>query len=240
MGNQKVLIPVLFPDPTLYPLADSHLQGLDGFEIVLFGYWKLTHGETAESARDSHETEAEAVLYDMAAHLSRAGAKTEIQLHFGPGHPDDRELQSRISDESDADAVLITDRLTAFNNVLVPLRDDRHQAQIVDFVGRFDTDNIFVLELHHVTPDEASVDAATETLERVQEQLPDSGLSPADIETTVEIADDPVAAIVERARNHNIVVTGQPDDQGEENTLFSRISDDVHEQTETPVVIVRD
>lgn len=236
MVRQTVLIPVLFPDPTLHPIAESSIVGLDGFDIVLFGYWKLPQNASPETVRETHQTEAEAVLYEMAAKFSHAGTPTEIQLHFGPGDADNRELQNRITDETDPDCVLIADSLTSFHNILVPMRDDRHAEQIVEFVTSFDTDDVFIIELFHVAPDDASTDTGQEMLADVEATLLDRGFSEADIETTVEVDDDPMAAIADRAQNHNIVVTGQP--AGEER-LFSPVAEYVDEHTETPIVVIR-
>ena len=236
MSRQTVLLPVIFPDPALHPLSDSSITGLENFDIVLFGYWKIPENTSPETARESHETEAEAVLYEMAATFSRAGASTDIQLHFGPGSEDDRELQRRISEETDCDVVLIADELTAFNNILVPMRDDRHRRQIVDFVSLFDVEDIFVLELYHATADEDGIESAEQMLASVEETLRDGEFTEADIETTVEIADDAKAAITEKARGHNIVVTGQP--AGDR--LFSPICEYVDEHTTTPIAVIRD
>lgn len=236
MSKQTVLLPVIFPDPALHPLSDSSITGLENFDIVLFGYWKIPENTSPESARESHETEAEAALYEMAAAFSRAGAATEIQLHFGPGGEDNRELQNRISEETDCDVVLIADDLTAFNNILVPMRDDRHKRQIVDFLSLFDVDDIFVLELYHATAEEEGIESAEEMLDSIEETLLDGGFTETDIETTVEVADDVKSAIAEKARAHNIVVTGQPAD----GRLFSPIYEYIDEHTTTPIAVVRD
>ncbi|MFC6721277.1 universal stress protein [Halobacteriaceae bacterium SHR40] len=236
MSRQTVLLPVIFPDPALHPLSDSSITGLENFDIELFGYWKIPENTTPEVARESHETEAEAVLYEMAAAFSRAGASTEIELYFGPGDTDNRELQNRISDETDCDVVLIADNLTAFNNILVPMRDDRHERQIVDFVSLFDVADIFVLELYHATADERSVESAEQMLDSVEETLLDGQFTEADIETTVEVTDDAKSAIAEKARGHNIVVTGQPAD----GRLFSPVYEYIDDHTTTPIAVVRD
>ena len=236
MTKQTVLIPVLFPDPALHPIAESSIVGLDGFDIVLFGYWKLPENVSPEAVREKHETEAQAILYEMAAKFSRAGTSTEIQLHFGPGDAENRELQNRISKETDPDCVLIADDLASFHNILVPMRDDRHAEQIVEFVTSFDTDDVFIIELYHVAPDEAEAETGEEMLATMEATLLGRGFSEADIETTVEVADDAMAAIAAKAGNHNIVVTGQP--AGDER-LFSPVCEYVDEQTKTPIAVIR-
>jgi hypothetical protein len=116
------------------------------------------------------------------------------------------------------------------------MRDDRHAEQIVEFVTSFDTDDVFIIELYHVAPDEAGTEAGREMLATMEATLLDRGFSEADIETTVEVADDAMAAIAAKAGNHNIVVTGQP--AGDER-LFSPVCEYVDEQTKTPIAVIR-
>jgi len=235
--QQTLLIPVVFPDPEIE--TDPNIEGLEGFDITLLGYWEIPGGTTPETAREMHETEAEAVLYEMAANLSRAGASTDIQLHFGPEGDGQEELQDRIVAETDPDGVLVPDNLTMLNNILVPLRDNRRQDKIVDFVSVFDHDMIFVIELSHAAADEAAVESATEMLEDVKATLLDRGFSEADIEITVEVTDDASASIVERARDHNLVVIGETEESAIPDRFLGPVYETIHEETDTPIAIIR-
>lgn len=240
MSRPTILIPVVFPDPDIYPMDDVNIVGLNGFDIVLFGYWETPEGTTPETAREEHETEAEAVLYDMAAQFSRAGASTDIQLHFGPPGDAEGVLQDRIAAETDVDGILVPNQLTMLNNVLIPLRDTRKRDEIVDFVSAFEKDRIFVLELYHATPDETRVEAAERMLEGVKRMLLDRGFSDNDVEVTVEVTDDPASAVADRARNHNIVVMGETEEVGVEDRFFGPIYDYIAEETETPIAVIRE
>lgn len=239
MSRPTLLIPVVFPDPDVYPLDDVNIVGLNGFEIILFGYWETPEGTSREAAREAHETEAEAVLYEMAAQFSRAGASTDIQLHFGPAGVEEGALQDRIAEETDASGVLIPKRLTMPNNVLVPIRDDRKLAEIVDFVSAFDRETTFVLELYHAAPDEAAADGAKRMLEGVKATLLDRGFSENNVEVTVEVADDPGSAIADRARKHNVVVMGGTEELDIENRFFGPLYEYIAEETKTPIAVVR-
>lgn len=239
-SRPKLLIPVVFPEPKLYPLTETNIRGLDGFDIVLFGYWEVPEGTTVTTARGTHKTEAQAVLYEMAAQFSHAGAVTDTELHFGSSGADERELLNQIVGETDPEGVLFADRLASWTNVLVPLRDSRHQDQIVDFVSEFHTDNIFVLELYHAASNEDARDKGEEMLEQVENKLLSRGFSEPDIEVTVEIIEDRQSAVAAKARKHNVVVIGETEDPDVQNRLFGPMTEYIDSETDTPIVVVRE
>lgn len=239
MAKPTLLIPIVFPDPEPYPLTDPYIEGLNGFDIVLFGYWEVPDGTSPEAARDAHETEAEAVLYETAADFSHAGASTDVQLHFGRAGAEEDALQDRIAEEADADGVLIPRRLSMLNNVLVPLRDDRKLDEVVDFVSAFDPETIFVVELYHAAHDASDVGEAETMLEAVKRTLLDRGFSESDLEVTVEVHADAGAAIVDRARNHNIVVMGETEELDDETRFLGPVYRVIAERTDTPIVVIR-
>lgn len=212
---------------------------LRGFNILLYGYWDIPESTLPEAARDEHEIEAEAVLYELAAEFSKAGAATDIELHFGPVGPDQRILQQRIIEDTESDAVLLASNLRSMRNVLVPLRDDRHEKQIIDFVSAFDSDSIFVIELYHVATEADAVASAESMLESVKDTLLDRGFSESNFELTVDVADDPRSAIAKRARNHNIVVVGETEENDFEECLYGPTSKYIADQSDTPVIVIR-
>lgn len=237
MSRMSLLIPVVFPQEN--SLTDTNVQGLTGFDIVLFGYWKTPEGVNPGVVRKEHEVEAQAELYELAAQFSRAGASTEVQLHFGPAGEQMTALETRIAEESNADAVVIPSRITLWNNILVPLRDDRNANRIVEFLTAFDPETIFALELFHVAADESDVETAREMLGGVEQTLLDYGFTESDLEVTVEVASDPEAAIIERATHHNVVVIGETEELQHANQFLGPTYERVTERTDIPVVIVR-
>lgn len=235
--QQTLLIPVVFPDPDIE--TDATLEGLKGFDIMLLGYWEIPGGTSSERAREMHETEARAVLYEIAANLSRAGASTDIQLHFGPGGDGLEKLQDHIVADTDPDGVLLPDNLSMLNNILVPLRDNRRKDKIIDFVSVFDHEMIFVIELYHAATDQAAVDSARTMLEDIKETFLERGFSEADIEITVEVTDDTSAAIVDRSRGHNLVVMGETEDESAPNRFLGPVYETIEGKTDTPIAIIR-
>lgn len=239
MTRPTLLIPITFPDPELYPVTENYVDALDGFDIVLLGYWEISGEDTEPAARRPKETAAEAVLYEIAAQFSHAGAATDIELHFGAGGTEKYEFQERILAERDPDGVLRADTLETWNNILVPLRDDRHGEEIVEILAAFDTDRIFVVELYHAATDPSAVEAAETMLGRVEDSLYDWGFSESDLEVTVEVIEDVSEGIAEKSRGHNVVVVGETAEATPENRVFGSISNYLVDKTETPILIVR-
>ncbi|WP_433633969.1 hypothetical protein [Halomicrococcus sp. NG-SE-24] len=220
-------------------MTDTNIQGLTGFDIVLFGYWKTPEGVNPAVVREEHKVEAQAELYELAAQFSHAGASTEVQLHFGPAGEQMTGLKTRIAEESNADAVVIPSRITLWNNILVPLRDDRNADRIVEFLTAFDPETIFALELFHVAADESDVETASKMLSGVERALLDHGFTESDLEVTVEVASDPEAAIIERASRHNVIVIGETEGLQRANQFLGPTYERITERTDVPVVVVQ-
>lgn len=236
MSRMSLLIPVVFPHASA--LADANVQGLTGFDIVLFGYWKTPEEADPAVVREEHEVEAQAELYELAAQFSRAGAPTDVQLHFGPAGEQMIALQNRIAEETDADAVVIPSRITLWSNILVPLRDARNAGRIVEFLGAFDPETTFALELFHVAGNASDAETAREMLGGVERALLDRGFTESDLEVTVEVATDPEAAIIEQASGHNVVVIGETEELPRDQ-FFGRTYERIAERIAAPVVVVR-
>jgi len=238
VSRPTLLIPVVFPEPDLYPMTDIHPEALGSFDVVLSGYWELPEHRSSDEGRETHETEAEAVLYEMAAQFSHAGVSTDVRLQFGPAGTAERHHQN-VVEETGAAGILLAEQLPSLLNVLVPLRGVRHQDEIVDFVSTFDADSLFVVELYHAAPDEAAVDSAEEMLGEVRDTLLSRGFSAADIETTVEVTGDARAAIAARARDHHLVVLGETEEDDAEDQLFGPVCAYIARESETPIVVVQ-
>lgn len=237
MSRMSLLIPVYFPQET--PLTDANVQGLTGFDIVLFGYWETPEGIDPAVVREEHGVEAEAALYELAAQFSRAGASTSVQLHFGLAGDELAAIQSQIEGETDADAVVVPKRITLWNNILVPMRDARNADRIVDFLDAFDSKMVFVIELYHVASGSSEVDAAREMLSGVERALLERGFTESDLEVTVEVAPDPEAAIIERASGFNVVVIGETEEASNSDQFLGATYDRIADRTDVPVVVVR-
>ncbi|MXR19216.1 universal stress protein [Halobacterium bonnevillei] len=240
MSKPTLLVPVVFPEPDVYPLDSGNIVGLSGFDVVLFGYWELPEGMSRETARANKEAEAQEILYEMAAAFSRGGASTSVRLFFGQPGPEEAALQERIADETDADAVLLGAPITMWANVLVPLRDARHRAELVAFLAGLDTDSIFTLELYHVAAGPAAVEAGEAMLDSLRAELVEHDFPEDVVEVTVEVHDDAGEAIAERAQRHNLVVMGETEERPSEAEFLGPAYHTFADRADVPVVVLRD
>lgn len=200
MSRPTLLLPVVFPDPEFYPVSRTLVQEFSGFDIALFGYWEVPAEADEEEARETHSTEADAVLYELAAELSKAGARTNIQLHFGPPGDEETQLRDRIAEQTHADAILVPNPFTSLGRVLAPIRDARNQPELIEVIGALNEQTVIDIELFHVCASESATSEAQGMLDGVREELIQRGFPELEVETTVEVGNDPAYAISERAR----------------------------------------
>lgn len=235
MPRETVLIPVVFPDPELYPLNDSFVRELSGFEVVLFGYWETD--EDPGAAREAHATEAEAVLYELAAQFSREGVPTETQLHFGPAGEEERTLQEEAAAQGHAAGVLLPNRPTLLRRVLVAVRDETDADRLVELVGGLNPDTTLRVELFHVAETEAGVADAEELLAGMRERLRENGFPDVELSTTVEVSDDPEGSILRRSRDAELVVMGETEQPDVADQVFGPRYEYIGEETSLPVLL---
>lgn len=240
MDTPKLVLPIEFPDPEPYPHPDSMVEALSKFEILLLGYYELPDDTDRAEGRRQRETEAMGVLHDLAAAYSKAGAPTEITLHFGPGGEEEREFEDRIAEQTHADAVLMSNPITSFSSVLVAVRDDRFLDSIVDVMNTLNTQTVLESEVLHVVSDEAEKEAGTRLTKDVKDRLIQAGYARPEIHRTVEVDNDPAYIIGQRGRNHDIVVMGESNQTEIEHQIFGPTFDYVSEETNHPVLVVRE
>lgn len=99
MASQTVLIPVEFPDPD--PLPSTFVEGLTDCKVILLGAYELGDGVTADE-RQRRRTEANQVLYTVAADLVHRGETAEVELVVGE---DVTDTPTTVAEEQDVDAL---------------------------------------------------------------------------------------------------------------------------------------
>ncbi|MDY6779965.1 MAG: hypothetical protein SV760_05360, partial [Halobacteria archaeon] len=175
MSKETLLVPIVFPNPGIHPIHESFVKELSGFDISLLGYWEVDEGKSVEEVREKNETEAEAVLYDLAARFSEQGSSTDIQLYFGPSGEEERNLRDRVVEQTHASAVLFPSRSTLLRKVLVAVKDEDQQDKLVNLVAGLDPDTTLRIELYHAVEDEDELEAAEEMLADMREKLIQEG-----------------------------------------------------------------
>ncbi|MFB6298331.1 MAG: universal stress protein [Salinirussus sp.] len=208
--------------------------------MTLFGYWEVEAESDIDAAREAHRIEAEAVLYELAAEFSKAGAPTDIQLDFGRPADEEREFRNRVVEETHADAIFVPNPFTSLGRVLAPIRDARNQQQLIEVVAALNEQTVIDIELFHVCEDESMVSEAREMLDGVHEQLTRQGFPELEVKTTVTVSDDPAYAISQRARSHDLIVMGETSKPDYEDQIFGPAYEYVAGRSEDPILVVRE
>lgn len=240
MSKPTLLLPVVFPDPEFSPVPRSLIEAFSGFDMVLFGYWEVPMEADVGEAREAHRIEADAVLYELAAEFSKAGAKTNIKLHFGPPGDEENQLRDRIAEQTHTDAILVPNPFTSLGRVLAPIRDARNQPELINVIGALNEQAVIDVELFHVCADESATGQAQEMLHGIRDELVGLGFPESEVETTVEVGGDPGFAISERARSHDLVIMGETSEPDFEDRVFGPVYEFVADRSEAPILVVRE
>jgi hypothetical protein len=239
MSRETLLIPIVFPDPGVHPIHESFVKELSGFDISLLGYWEVDEDESVEEVREENKTEAEAVLYDLAARFSEQGSSADIQLYFGPPGQEESNLRDRVVEQTHASAVLFPSRSTLLRTVLVAVKDEEQKDKLVSLVTSLDPDTTLRIELYHAVVDEDRSEEAEDMLADMREKLIEKGFPQVELETKTEVITDESLGIRRRATSghYDLVVMGETDDPDTEDKVFGQKYEIVSEETELPIML---
>ncbi|MES3630040.1 MAG: universal stress protein [Longimonas sp.] len=227
---QTILIDVSLPEAAA--LSDELIALLGSLHVVLVGWFEVPEQTSAAQANDQFGREMNERLDVLAGVLREAGAAVETRLVF-TGNPLD--TMERISAEVDSDAVLIPYAHDRVEKVLVPLRDARHADRIATFVNHLVQTDTASFTLLHVR-EEGETDA--DVLTPVAESLTTIGMDSSVIEKRLVDANDPAAAILDAAHDHDLVVMGESEPAARD-ILFGTVPERIARNANIPVIMVR-
>lgn len=232
------------PEPTILVPIDVHGEAslpsgtaalLANAHVVLLGYHEIPEQTATEQAREQLGEPAMATLERLEETLTDAGAAVETRLVFT--HEAATTID-RIIYEHDCLAVLVPNAVSRVDNVLLTVRGlvglDRNTTLVA---GLFADREVGVTVYHGRGADESAAEArgvVTET----ERALVDRGMKPDAIETVIEETDEPVAAIVQQAADHDVVVMGETN-PSVTTVVFGMPADRVAEQFQGPVLVVQ-
>lgn len=237
MSRETLVVPVVFPDPELHPVHTSLVKELKNFEILLLGYWEVGEGEDSDEIRDAHQTEAQGILYEIAAEFSKEGVPVDIQLHFGSSDEDERNLRQRVAAQTHATGILLIGNQTLLRRGLVAVRDARDATRLLNVIRRLNPETTLQLEFYHAAETDQEATTAEDDLRELLEQLHEEGFSYADLTTTVEVTDNPEFGIIRQAHNHEFIVMGETEQPDVEDEIFGKTYEHIAEETELPILL---
>jgi nucleotide-binding universal stress UspA family protein len=237
MGRETLVVPVVFPDPELHPLHTSLVKELENFEILLLGYWEVPAGDDPDEIRDAHQTEAEGILYEIAAEFSKEGAPVDIQLHFGPSGDEERNLRERVAEQTHAAGVLLINNQTLLRRGLVAVGDAHDGSRLLNVIRQLDPETTLQLELYHAAESQEEATAAEDMLRDMLDQLHEAGFSYVDLTETVEVTDNPEVGIIRQARDHEFIMMGETEEPDIKDEIFGETYEYIAEKTELPILL---
>jgi hypothetical protein len=228
----KVLIPVrvldgqTVPEPLVAFLAPS--------DVVVLGYHVLPEQTSTEQASIQFEERARAAVDDIAETFRGAGREAETRVAFT--HDRDQTID-RVADEVGATAVLLSNPTAGIERVLVAVRGAVDTDRLADLVATLVGEGGPTVTLWGVEHGRGDVDVEA-AVDRARETLAARGLSGAGVTVETSVSERPVADVVERSAEFDVVVMGE----GEVTVISTLLGDDAERVARgavAPVLVVR-
>ncbi len=232
-SSQTIVIPIEFPDPD--PLPSTFIDATTSCRVILLGVYNLPE-DIDDEQRQRCEIEAKNMLYSLASSFVREGETAEVELVMGH---DLKNVPSSFAEERDADALLVPNRITTLGRVLIPIRDEKFAEPVAEFVSALEPSGLVHTSLLHVAADEEAAEAGEQFLSDVKERLTAAGFPSTGIDTEVVVSDDPSFAVSTAAEGYDLIVMGETEETGYE-PVFGEMYESVADQTDLPIIVVRD
>jgi len=230
----SILVDIELPNPA--PFSPALIDVLSSLRVVLIGWYAVPEQTSPEQARDQFGGEARAALRSIAESFEETGGVVQTHVVFTPNQLGS--LQ-RLSDEYRCNAVLIPAAMPHLKRILVPLRGMQNTTSIVPFVADLVQDGTTNVTLLHILEDDETPEEAQETLlNPAAEHMKSRNIAAGLIRREVMQAEDPAAAIVEKARKYDLVVLGETEPSVRE-ILFGTVSESIAHASNVPVIVVR-
>jgi nucleotide-binding universal stress UspA family protein len=236
MEHPTVLVFVEFPDPE-FPTA-GFLNYLAYPDVELFGFYHLDDNESLQEAQAEHEEQFTTELREQAERFEQHGVRTEHDLVF---NHDRVEARQRIAESDGVNAILIPGGTNTLGKILIASRHTRNaEGKVSTLFNTVDRSELISVDLIHIAdPDDTEGDAAGESvLTEMTSILTDAGIPGVQINREVRTGDDVSFELNKAARNYDLVVLGETEqDLGDK--VFGPVGDYIVDEQDVPVLIVR-
>lgn len=236
-GGERVLVPVLLPDPEPLPAALTEL--LAPLETSVVGVHRVPKQTAVEQARDEFEEESRAALDEWASDLDAGYEDDRPRLVFAQ---EPLETIGRVATEEQAAAVLVPRPIDrdAIGRVVVALRGDDHAertARLVDGLVSLAGATVHVLHVRTDGGDEGEQEQEQE-LAALRAELEDVGVAAERVTFDVRSGDSVEEELVRVGEDYDLLVLGESD-PADPDTVFGEVHRHVAERIRRPVLVVR-
>jgi nucleotide-binding universal stress UspA family protein len=203
--------------------------------VIVLGYHVLPEQTPTEQASMQFEERACAAVDDIAHAFHESGREVETRVVFT--HDRDQTVE-RVAADVGATAVLLPNPVGEIEDLLVAVRGAIDTGRLADLVATLVGAGTQRVTVVGITAAVTDFDAAV-AVEDAHETLVGRGLAPERIATETATSERPVADIVDRSDEFDVIVMGQ-----RAGTLWSVLfgdeSERVAEGAVAPVLIVRE
>ncbi len=229
-----ILIDVELPEPQALPPALVRL--ISSLRVILVGWYAVPEQTSPEQAREQFEEEAGAALEEIADQFRSYGSEVDTHLVFTG---DELDTIERISAEEDCDAILLSRPVDTLRRILVPVKGLPNAERIANFVADLVQDGTTDVTLLHVLGEgEEETFVRQDMLGKMAEHMSREGIEAGLVRMQLQFADDPADAIIEAAREHDVVVLGETEPSVRE-VIFGTVPEQITREADVPVMIVR-
>jgi len=235
MDHPTILVFVEFPDPE-FPTA-GFLDHLAYPNAELVGFYHLDDDESLQEARAEYEDEFTAELRKQAERFEQRGVRTEHDLIFNDNRV---EVRQRIAEDHGVDAILTPGGAGTLGKVLIASRHTRNaEEKVAKLLNIVDRDELISVDLVHVAdPDDPDGESEGERiLEEMTSLLTDENIPPIQINREVRTGEDVAYELSQAARNYDLVVLGETE-QDVGDRVFGPVGDYIVGEQDVPVLTI--
>jgi Kef-type K+ transport system membrane component KefB len=146
----------------------------------------------------------------------------------------------RVMTASDCDVAVFVDRdFGSAKNILVPFLGGKHDRMALDLAGRVARNGSASLTILHVVPPHRSESDAVLNVRAAVDRTFADPTQPTPVNFQVIEDSSPVEAVIQAAREYDLVVVGVEEQWGMQSQLFGFKPERIAQQTATSLLIVR-
>jgi len=227
--GSTILVPVDVSDDETS--ATDLLAAFDAVDLVVLGYYPVPDQVAPSQVKMDREADAERRLDEVVTGVGREVTRLLVFTH------DRNETIDRVADEHDCDAVLVPGSHADTNRVFVPIRGDENLDRILSLVADLLRQGGATATLFHAAG-AGGRDRGQSLLDDAAGRLATAGIDQSRVETRLSTADDAETAVVEAAREFDLLVVGETEPSLTDRIL-GRVPARLVDEVDRPAFVVR-
>lgn len=233
VATPRVILPVAVLEGEVIP--DALIEFLSSVPVVLLGYEEIPEQTHADQARERFGEQASEELRSLEEAFEACDATVDTKLVFT--HDIAKAIQQAVED-TERGVVCHPDPVQAVEHVLVEVRRPELTPAIAATTAALAGPTDATITLLYAADERGADTSSQHALSGLATTLEEAGISAQRISLAVERTDNPEATIVDRAEAHDVVILGA-DEPSILNWIFGEMSEEVAEQTLSPVLVVQ-